>query len=122
MKVWPKLVFLGCFVLGSALPAWSQTNRSTTVERENGTRSCSSAVDGGSINYECASSGTNPRSGEAFEGSTTGSGTYTPENGYNGSSTSTVNDRVLQRNTQNGATTTTGPNGRTRTRPVLRQR
>jgi len=69
----------------------------------------------GNVIFGGSAQGTTP-AGHSIRRTTTGIGNYTPETGYTGQSTTTINGKTYSSTTENGTTTVVGPNGTHRIR------
>lgn len=97
--------------------------RRTTITRPSGTsihRRRGFQTDGqGNFIYGGSATGTTP-AGRPFYRTTTGTGSYNPETGYTGQSTTTINGKIYNSTTEHGTTTIIGPNGVVRSRTRIR--
>lgn len=97
--------------------------RRTTITRPNDTsiiRQRGYQTDGqGNVIYGGSATGTTPV-GAPIHRTTTGTGSYSPETGYTGQSTTTINGKTYNSTTENGTTTIIGPNGEVRIRTRIR--
>lgn len=68
----------------------------------------------GNATYQRSGRAVGPE-GDRAVWTTNGNASYDPEEGYSGEATTTVNDQTYQRNTSNGSTTVTNPEGESTT-------